>query len=264
MQRTDLNVFYQMGHALGYLVGGNCRTGQEIGDLAINLAFPREWLARFMADTTTYAHYFRESRTAAWNLRETVNSIYNPARFQAGHPVTADECTRLFNGKENFEQCFERETRTLQVFTVTPKGTRDTALLIEAPEADFTEAQIKILPAQFRYDLKQAARCLVFDLPTACAFHVCRATEALMLAYYEKLAGHPWALPKNKDWNSYIDHLGKHGAPPTITDRLREIKNNDRNAYIHPDKSATIEEARVLYSLCDGVNYYMAEEMVKA
>jgi hypothetical protein len=263
MQRTELNVFYQMGHALGYLVGGNCRTGQEIGELALNLTFPREWIATFIADTASYSHYLRESRNAAQNLLGLMNSIHNPTRFQAGHPVTQDECTRLFSCKEHFEQCFERESRKLYVFTVTPKGTRDTAILVESPEDDFTDTQKNILPDQYKYDLKQAARCLVFDIPTACAFHVCRATESLMLAYYDFLSGHPWNLPRNRNWDQYIAHLVKEGAPLKITARLNEIKDNDRNAYIHPDKNVTTEEARVIYGLCSGVDQYMADEIAK-
>jgi len=44
--------------------------------------------------------------------------------------------------------------------------------------------------------LKEAGRCLAFDLPTACAFHICRATEALMLTYYEALTGNAWPFPR--------------------------------------------------------------------
>ena len=70
-----------------------------------------------------------------------------------------------------------------------------------------------------------------------------------MLAYYARLAGHAWNLPKNKDWNQYIDHLKKEGAPAKITDRLKEIKDSDRNALIHPDINVRQDEAHVLFKL---------------
>jgi hypothetical protein len=262
MKETNLNVFYQLGAALGYLCGGNCRTGQDIGELAINLTFPREWLVSFLAETLDYSRYLKDSRAAAQLLLSRVNSIYTHTRFQAGHAVTTDECTGLFSGKEELEKCFERETKLLSVFTVTPKGIYDTRILIENPQNEFSERLSKMFPPKFSNDLKQAARCLVFDLPVGCAFHVCRATESLMIAYYEKLTTQKWPFP-NKDWSAYINHLVKHGAPTTITARLNEIKDMDRNAYVHPDKEVSLEEAQVLYKLCGGVNYYMAEEMTK-
>jgi hypothetical protein len=177
--------------------------------------------------------------------------------------LTQFECSQIFSGKKEFEKAFEREHRNLQVFVVTPKGTRDTQLLIEEPECDMPEHLISVLPAQYLRDLKQAARCLAFDIPTACTFHVCRATESLMLAYYAFLNGHPWQLPKNRNSDQYITHLHNEGALTKITNRLREIKDTDRNAYIHPDQNVSIEEAKVLYGLCSGVDYYMAEEIAK-
>jgi len=84
-----------------------------------------------------------------------------------------------------------------------------------------------------------------------------------MLAYYEKLTGHPWNLLKNKDWGQYIEHLKKEGSPAKITDRLKEIKDSDRNPLIHPDVNVRSDEAHVLFKLCAAVNFYMAEEIAK-
>ena len=103
----------------------------------------------------------------------------------------------------------------------------------------------------------------MFDVPVGCAFHVCRATEALMLAYYEKLAKQKWPLPKNRDWNTYIQHLEKEGAPLEITTRLHEIRKMDRNPSIHAEREVSTGEAQVLYRLCSGVNYYMADAMTR-
>jgi hypothetical protein len=263
MRKTDLNIFYQMGQALGYLIGGGAYgTGKDIAQLAMNLYFPREWAIAFVRETWEFDRYFNDSRKAALALIKAIDAVISPSRLQAGHPVTLEECTALSNSKDNFENCFERETRYLSVFTVTPKGTYDTGIMLENPEAEFPDRMAVAFPPKFTNDLKQAARCLVFDIPVGCAFHICRATESLMIAYYEKLAKQPWPYP-NRDWSAYINHLVKQSAPATITTRLREIKDMDRNAYIHPDKDVLLEEAQVLYTLCAAVNYYMLEEMIK-
>ena len=72
-----------------------------------------------------------------------------------------------------------------------------------------------------------------------------------------------WPFPKNKNWDAYITHLDKEGAPKTITTRLNEIRDMDRNAYAHPDKTVTLDEAPILFRLCTGVTFYMCQEMEK-
>jgi hypothetical protein len=179
-------------------------------------------------------------------------------------------CQRQREPKHPSSECWVRiqatgeSTAFPRVARLTPKGTYDTSILIENPQGEFPDRLIPVLPPRFISDLKQAARCLVFDIPVGCAFHVCRATESLMIAYYEELAKQPRPYPKNKDWDAYIDHLVQQGAPATITNRLREIKDMDRNPCIHPDREVSPEEAPVLYKLCSAVNYYMAEEMIKS
>jgi hypothetical protein len=56
------------------------------------------------------------------------------------------------------------------VFTVTPRGTYDTRILLENPQEDFPRRLVEELPARFIADLKEAAKCLVFDIPVGCAF----------------------------------------------------------------------------------------------
>jgi hypothetical protein len=260
MRATDLNVFYHLGSQLNRLAE-NSKTGQPIVELFVYSHSSRQWLSAFLKETEELADPLKGSRAVVTRAIAAIDAVTTPQRIALGTPVTADECGSLIWAEQHFEEVFEHECKNLQVFTVTPKGTHDTILLVEKPEYDLPKVSLSKLPDQFLYDLKQSARCLAFDIPTACAFHACRATESLMLAYHEALTKKPWPYPKNRDWSAYINHLTKEGAPPTITGRLGEIRDNDRNAYIHPDKNVPLEEARVLYGLCSGVNYYMAEEI---
>jgi hypothetical protein len=260
MKLTNLNIFLQLGMSLQSMCD-NLRAGKDLGELLLQVTLPREWLIAFLRETNEVGHYLRETREKANDLLIAINDIYTPRRIAIG-PTKSEEVTMLRQGADAIQLAFEREHRNLAVFTVTPKGTRDTGILIESPEEDFTETQRTILPTQFVADLKQAARCLVFEVPTACAFHTCRATESLILAYYKLLAGHEWNQ-KKKDWKIYIEQLVVEGAPKKITSRLDEIRDMDRNSYAHPDTNVTREEAPILYGLCSAVNYYMAEEIVR-
>jgi len=169
---------------------------------------------------------------------------------------------KLLGARQSFEAHFDEEHKRIAVFTVLPKGIYDMSALIETPEQKFPEKIRAMLPEQMLYDLKQAARCLAFEIPTACAFHICRGTEAVMFGYYELLARHPWPY-KKRDWKIYIEQLGKEKAPKQITNRLEEIRALDRNAYIHPDVNITLEEAPILFELCTGVVFLMGQEMGK-
>jgi hypothetical protein len=162
-----------------------------------------------------------------------------------------------------FEDEFEHESRRLAVFAVTSKGDKDIRILIENAEAKFPKELLAVMPAKSIADIQEAGRCLAFERATACAFHICRATEALMLAYYEHLAGSPWPPPPmRKDWTNYNNQLKAKGAPDRITTRLEEIGRMDRNAYAHPDLTVALDEAPIVYELCTGVMFLIAKEML--
>src|ERR1035441_8971655 len=262
VKQTNLNIFYHLGAALEDIQ--KITPEMTAGDAWIHLMRPHDYTLHFLLETEDLN--LPESRAAARRLNAAINQFVDFSKFgnlDAARKLTRDEWYLITQRKEYFENCFDREYRYLDVFTVTPKGIYDTRLLMAKPEEKFPARVRSGLPSQTVADLKQAALCLAFDIPTACVFHVCRATEALMLAYYEVLAGHPWALPRNRDWQAYIDHLVKEGAPKKITDRLNEIRETDRNPYTHPERNVTLEESPIQFELCTGVMFQMADEIDK-
>lgn len=261
MKATDLSVFYQLGASLTYLID-HAKIDDPAGDLYIWLTLPCQWLVAFRSQTEEVADTFKDTRVVVDHFIHAIHGLMESIPKEWDRPITQAEVVGLSYWKDKLEEAFEREHRNLDVFTVTPKGLYNTRLLIEAPVRQFPERLRTVLPPQMSYDLEQAGRCLAFDLPTACAFHICRGTEALMIAYYEALAEQKWPH-KKKDWNIYIEQLIAKDSPKRITDRLKEIQAGDRNAYIHPDINVELDEAQILFNLCAAVNFYMAEEMVK-
>ena len=263
MKQADLNIFYQFGKQLE-TIRKNCQRNSLLIDAYMYCHANRGWLVGFLGQTKEVSLHLKRSRARVETILSMVDAICDsPKVHTVGALVAPEESDAIFWAYDSFEECFAEESRKLQVFMVTPKGTRHTEILIENPESDLPENAVPSLPPQFLYDLKQAARCLAFDIPTACAFHIFRGTESLMLAYHEALTKKPWPLPKNRDWGAYITQLERAGALSNITGRLNEIRDKDRNPYIHPEKNVEIQEAKVFYDLCAGVNYYMAEEIAK-
>lgn len=256
VKRTDLNIFYQLGKSFGQC--NKVQAGMSRRELALELIFPRTWLEYFLEQTKEIS--LPETKKAAQRLYSIVNGWLQDALKDWNKQLTLEETQSFLAAQSSFENNFEEEVKRVAVFAVLPKGIYDVEALISRPEEKFSANIQAVLPPQMLYDLKQAALCLAFEIPTACAFHICRGTEALMLEYYTVLTKKPWSF-KKKDWNIYIEQLRKEQAPDRITTRLNEIREMDRNAYIHPDVNVAIDEAPFLFELCTGVIFYMAREI---
>jgi len=254
---TNLNLFFQFGAAI-QSVSEHIGTGKPVPEVAIYIPMAQQWLDGFLHQTTTLP--LKDSREAARKLRDLLAGIYESMRG-GERPISYEECSGFFFLKEELEQAFEREHRNLSVFTVTPKGIYDTRLLIENTEEKFPQVVLAYLPPHCIVDLRQAGRCLAFEVPTACAFHVFRATESVIRRYYEVLAKQQW-LHSTRDMGSYIRELEKlPGVNLDVIRRMREIKDFERNPSIHPEQIVTKEKAPILFELCSGVIYAMAIEI---
>lgn len=102
-------------------------------------------------------------------------------------------------------------------------------------------------------DLREAGKCLAFEMPTACGFHAARSVEAILQRYYEVFIG---PLPERGQMGPLLAKLEKAqeaGALPRPDPRtlrtLREIKDLDRNPLAHPDATLDMLDAKALFEL---------------
>ena len=264
MKETDLAIFYHMGKSFMGMKLLEEFSNSNLVEAVRLLNSPQLWLMDFVRQTEGME--MPESRAAARALIADIGGLFGELRAKlpdARDAVVEAATIRRFNaGLKTFEDAFVRESKQLDVFTVTPKGDRSTRILIESAEKKFPANLVKVMPEKTISDLQEAGRCLAFELPTACAFHICRATEALMIAYYEALTSHPWPSHMRPIWQVYVDQLRVEGAPSTVTNRLGELRE-DRNSYAHPDVTVPLDEAPIVYDLCTGVMFYMAKEIEK-
>lgn len=111
-------------------------------------------------------------------------------------------------------------------------------------------------------EVRQAGKCLAFELATSAGFHILRAAEDVIREYYGELAG---TLPqkKSRNWGRYIDGLKKHGADLKVIAALEQIKDMHRNPIIHPEVTLTMEEAITLFGMVIGAMVAMVMELEK-
>jgi hypothetical protein len=82
-----------------------------------------------------------------------------------------------------------------------------------------------------------------------------------MLHYLHALMGKEWT-GKGRGWATYNGALGKYGAPAAITRRLEDIRE-DRNSYLHPEITVSLEDAPMVFGSCNLVITLMAREIEK-
>ncbi len=173
--------------------------------------------------------------------------------FQA-HNITA--------GIKEFENVFAAELQALDTYFISQKAIYSTPDLIERADYSFPEEIRKVLPDEAKLDIRQAGRCLAFDLPTAAGFHILRAVETAIRLYYNVVTKGT-ASPKTRNWGVYIRVLRKHGADPKIVSVLDQIRDMHRNPVIHPEVFLSIDEATVLFGVAQSAIVAMAIDIQK-
>lgn len=268
MERARLPFFYNLGNAAKAL---KQLTGLEKPvDIISHLLEYRFWFDQF--GRVSGDMDLPLSKGAAEAISKNLD--YEIQNYLKGSPATIHSATfsknlvpSLKGQIEQFELFFARESERVSVFSIPRKGLYDTRLLMEEGEKKFAANLVAVMPQNVIDDLREASNCMALDRATACGFHVCRATEGLMRAYYKKLSGFEWPNrqppdpPFWKDWKVLVDQLRVLGAPSNIIQRLGELRE-DRNAYAHPDVSVPVDEAPVVYEICTFAMFYIAKEML--
>jgi len=113
------------------------------------------------------------------------------------------------------------------------------------------------LPDVAKSDFEEAGKCIAFERPTAAAFHLLRATEDTLKAYYCHL------VKRNRStlmWGPMVESLRRKRNPPPaeLLDHLDNIRRNFRNPTQHPEKRYDIEEVQDLFGLSVDVVRRMA------
>ena len=122
------------------------------------------------------------------------------------------------------------------MYLVTPKGAFDLPSLIENGQACFPE-ELQVKVPESISDIQQGTRCIAFELPTAAAFHLHRANEAVLLRYYDQVSGGQ-KRPKNRNMGAILKKLeDSNWGAPLVLSSLKALKDFHRNPVIHADQS---------------------------
>lgn len=211
------------------------------------------------------AHALLQTKDALVRLSKEDGPLQSAGRRAAGSAITAiSECLpdgysslgkistdarlehhgwRIWRALTDLETVLRTEFPDIACFMVSQRGLYRTDDLISRADAGISATVRHRLPLQAARDLRDAGKCLAFELATACAFHLWRAVETVMLSYLRSISGAPI---KSKNWGKYIDALKAHNADEGVTQFLEHIRKEYRNPHTHPDQVVDIDQAQRL------------------
>ncbi len=190
------------------------------------------------------------ARRAAMKLIETIDQVI-PKNIIDAFDISDQEtfgyrASLITESLKELESVLRNDMPGIAAYLVSQKGIFNTDDLISNAERYFPDDIQVVLPAQACNDLREAGRCLAYELATACVFHLWRAVETVMLAYCHRLTGQEWK-GKNKNWAAYIAALKEAKADERITVFLEHIRTQYRNPQTHPDEAIGLMEALQLF-----------------
>ena len=168
----------------------------------------------------------------------------------------------VVNKAKQFEAVLLAELQILATYHVTQKGAYYTPDLIDQAEMTLPESIRTKIPEDIKHEIRQSGRCLAFDNPTASGFHIIRAVEGIMHQYYLTVCK-PRKSTRLENWGAYIAELYK-SSDPTVKETvaiLQQIKDNDRNLIMHPERVLSSDDALTLFEIAKGAIMVMAKKL---
>lgn len=188
------------------------------------------------------------TKNASWELVEYRDEL---TKINDKHSVLSEkQSDSLATICRTLRSTLEAELITHEAFIVTPKRFDTNKLLYDVGSLMSPDV-FSLLPEISQYDLTEAGMCIAFERPTAAAFHILRATEAVLRHFYITLIR--TKRVSNLLWGDITRDLRvrqktKHHT--TLYNNLDNIRHSYRNPTQHPDAIYNIHEVQDLLPLC--------------
>lgn len=227
-------------------------------ELYIHFSMAKTALDQLYVDSI-YRSYLRVSSQKAHELAQSLQSLTDALNEDWETEIEAWRIAAIRSEAQTFQQILTSELGTLPSFLVLPKGSFDVGFLTEQGEAMFPPDTAEKVPGTLA-DMKQAAKALAYELPTASGFHIFRVLEAVLRAYWDQVTDDK-AHPNSKTIGMYAEGLrkGQHGDVK-IWEALKQVKDLHRNPLAHPEVILSTEEAIGIV----GIAYSVISEMLRS
>jgi len=180
-------------------------------------------------------------------LRDAITPLTDRTDFDA--VLIHLEVYNVINAVQEFETVLRNELAIADAYFVIRKGGYDTSVLIANAERCFLfELVNKVLNAVF--DIREAGKCLVFELNTVVGFHVLRAIETVVRSYWDNVSKGS-AHPRPKIMGRYFAEMEKKDyGSKKVRAAIKQITDLHRNPLIHPEEKLNLDEAVSFFGIC--------------
>lgn len=239
MIRISLSYFHDLGATFGRLrtLQQGTSVNEAWGDL-----YAAERAVLTLLSNSVFASSLRTSRASANALYQQLQALTGLDFTQADRALTFAEIGNVTYALNTFETILKAELAAADAYFVTPKRGYDTLSLISEGEVIWPPDLYQKVPSALD-DVREAGKCIAFELGTAAGFHILRAVESVLLCYWKEVTNNK-PVPANKNIGNYLNQLEKLGVGDSkIISVLRQIKDLHRNELFHPDASLTVQGA---------------------
>jgi hypothetical protein len=165
-----------------------------------------------------------------------------------------------------FETVFSAEIAEATTYFVPRRGIYSTAALVDTADDSFPAELRPFIPEKALGDWRAAGRCLAFSLLSASGFHVARAVEGALEAYYQHFSGKPGqTLNSWHDYHAALVKIASTNPTPKPTEKtlteFDQMRLDYRNPIMHPRVVLDEADARVLFNNGESLIIAMASEI---
>jgi hypothetical protein len=192
---------------------------------------------------------FRRAAGLGTQLYETIAAI-TERDWEAEY--THVDRAQILRLSSQFDTVLQSELSVADAYFVVPKPGLDTLSLVSQGEVLFPLSLPMKVPGAVA-DLREAGKCIAFELCTASGFHLMRAVETVLRRYWEVVTGNA-AKPKQRNIGTYLRGFKALGCgDEKIIGALQQLKDLHRNVIIHTDEALTLDKAISLLGMARSV-----------
>ena len=252
MQRISLAWFANMGAALSPLVNAYEPAAKLT---ALHLYRMKSYLITLSEHDPLD---LRASRSSIYDLLAQINYVMETVEQQEAR--IEERKYNIWSISSKLQTLLDGELSIQPIYHVWPKRAYNIEALVAEGDRLFSADVRAEFNEEEKYNIKEAGKCLAFEVPTAAAFHIFRCAESVLRRYYELVVG-KLPKPKMRNWGAYIKHLKECGADRRVIVILEQIKDLHRNPVIHPETRMTNEESLSLIGIIDSALTAMVADM---
>lgn len=145
--------------------------------------------------------------------------------------IYGDDDGLLLRSVREFETVLEAQAPTEHTYMIEQLRGYSMSILIDGADQNFSSQTMGAVGEDVRKDIKEAGRCLAFELPTAAGIHIMRAFEKVLRRFYQVSTGKD---PGTTDIFKLINNLRQEpNSDPKILNILDQIRDLHRNPLAH-------------------------------